>query len=69
MPCSAIIREASSCSRWEQIETNSQTVFRVRDLGTLSPNDVAIKSLPSGLRELCRRKGRKSVRARGDGRN
>lgn len=37
------------------------------DLGTLgSKQDVSIKSLPSGHRESCRRRGRKNVRARGD---
>lgn len=36
----------------------------VRDLITLSPNwDVFSKSLPSRLKELCGRGGRKSVRA------
>jgi hypothetical protein len=37
----------------------------VGDLETFSPKwDVSIKSLPSGLREHCRKGGRKSVRAR-----
>ena len=34
-------------------ETQPDSVQRVRDLGTLSPEwEVSIKSLPSGLREL-----------------
>jgi hypothetical protein len=39
----------------------------VRDLGTLNPTwGLSINSLPSGLREPCRR-GKKIVRARGGG--
>lgn len=58
---SAIIREASSCRRWELWCT-------VRNLGTLNSKwDAFIKLLPSGFRESCERGGRKSVRVRGDG--
>jgi hypothetical protein len=40
----------------------------MREVG--SPKwDVSMKSLPSELREHCRRRGRKSVRAREDGRH
>jgi len=54
LPHTAILREASSCSRWEQTPWN---------LGTLSPKwDDAIKPLPSGLKELWMRK--KVVRPR-----
>jgi hypothetical protein len=53
--CSAIIREASSCSRWDKYRDTpppSLTLYRVRDLGTLSPKwDVSIKFLPSELGE------------------
>lgn len=43
-------------------------VQRVRDLGPLSSTwDIFIKSFPSGLRELYRRGGRKTVRDRGGG--
>ena len=42
------------------------TMCRVRDLGTLNPKwDVSIKFSPSGIRELCRRRSTKMVRARG----
>lgn len=63
--CSAIIREASFCSRWEQILPD--IMQRLRDLGTPRPKwDVSIKSLPSALREPHGWGGRKSVRTRGD---
>lgn len=57
MPCTAIIRDASSCSGWGQIQRPVVNVQRVRDLGRLSPNrdDVSVKPLASGLRELRRR--------------
>ena len=43
-------------------------VQRVVDFGALSPKmDVLIKPLPSKCRGLCRRGGRKIVKARGDG--
>jgi hypothetical protein len=48
--------------------TNKDTdrQYAETDLGTHSPKRyVSIKSLPSGLRELFRRGGRKIVRARG----
>jgi hypothetical protein len=46
-------------------ETHSQTLHRVRDLGTLSPEwGVCQQSLPSGFREPCRRGGTKSIRVR-----
>jgi hypothetical protein len=72
VPHPAIIRKVSSDSTWKQI--HSQTLLRERerererDLGALSLKwDVSIKSLHSELREPCRRGGRTSLRARGDG--
>ncbi|CAO2635727.1 hypothetical protein LEMLEM_LOCUS23248 [Lemmus lemmus] len=63
---SAIIREASSCSRWEQIQRCTDTMQRVRDFGSLSSKgDVSIKSLSSGLKESSRRGGRRNVGTRG----
>lgn len=44
------------------------TVHRLRNFGTSSSKwGVFIKSLPSGLRDLCERGGRKIVGATGDG--
>lgn len=41
---------------------------RAAEIGILSPiSNVYNKSLPSRLREPCRRRGKKSLRARGDG--
>lgn len=65
MPCSATIRDGSSCSRWAQIqrptvtqyaevgETKTETAWwGDQDLVTLSPKwNVSIKSLPSELRQ------------------
>ena len=50
-------------------EDHSQTFSQtVRDLRILSYKwDVSIKSIPSKLKGIGRREGRKSVRARGDG--
>lgn len=63
VPCSAIIREASCCSRWEQIQR--PTAGQVcREWETW---DVSIQAPPLGHRELCERGDRKSLRARGDG--
>ena len=58
---SAIIREVTSCSRWQQNQRpHPDNELRVRDLGTHSPKqDVSIKS--------CRRGDGKSVRAMEDG--
>ena len=62
LSCSTIIREASSCSRWElmhrpimgQCEENKRL---------LSPKrEVFIKFLPSGLRELYRKVDEKVMR-------
>jgi hypothetical protein len=48
-------------------ETHNWTVYRVRDLRTLSPKwTVNIKSLSSGPRELWRTGGRKIVRVSGE---
>ena len=49
-------------------DPHPDNVQTVRELGTFSPGwEVSIKSLPSGIRELCGRGGRKNVQARGDG--
>jgi hypothetical protein len=48
-------------------DPQTHNIQRVRGIGILSPKwYVSIKSLPLGLRELCGRRDRKSVRARGD---
>lgn len=53
VPCPAIIREDSSCSRREQITLTSRNMEKLTDLGILSPEwNVSIKSLPSELSEL-----------------
>ena len=67
VPCSAIITEA--CSYSTNTETHSQTMCkRVKDLCLLSPKrEVFIKSLPSVLRDPCRRGGRKIIPTKGDG--
>lgn len=67
--CSANIRESFSCSGWEQIQRlQPDNVQRMREPGTLSPKwDIAIKLRLLGPREPCRRGGRKSMVARGDG--
>ena len=51
VPCSAIIREASSYSRWEQIQRPTARQCTVRDLETLSPKR-AVYQIPllCGLR-------------------
>lgn len=51
--CSAIIRVASSCSRWDKHrDPQSDIKQRIRHLATLSPKwDVSNKSLHSGIRE------------------
>jgi hypothetical protein len=50
----AIIRKSFSFSRWEQNRDPDWTVCRVKGLETLSRKwEVSIKSLPSGLKELC----------------
>ena len=42
----------------------------MRDLGTISPKwDVSFQSIPSGLRELCRREDGKMERAKGNRRH
>lgn len=47
----------------------SDNIEGVRDFGALSSKlDVLIKSFPSGFRQPLRRKGRRSLRARGEGR-
>jgi hypothetical protein len=66
VPDSAIIREASSCSRWEQILRARH--YTKRNLKTFSSKwDFSTKSSPSVLKESCRRGGRKSLRATCDG--
>jgi hypothetical protein len=52
VPCSAIIQEAFSCSRWEQIQKPTARHYAEKDLGTHSSKwGVSINSLPSELRE------------------
>ena len=53
MSHSALIRDASSCSRWERYrDPQLASVQSVRDLGKLNPKWVVfIKSLPLGVRE------------------
>lgn len=55
--CSAIIRDTSYYSRWQQIKRLiSDIMKRIRDLGTLIPKwNIIINSLLSGLREPCGR--------------
>jgi hypothetical protein len=54
MSCSAITKEASSCSRWETRDPQLDNVQKVRDLGTPSPKlDVFMKLLRA--QELFRR--------------
>jgi len=67
VPCCAIIGEASSYSRQELIQRpTTDNVQRVRDFETLSPKSkVSIKPFPSGLRDPCKRGGRKIEVARG----
>lgn len=49
-------------------DPHPDNVQTVRELGTFSSGwEVSIKSLPSGIRELRGRGGRKNVQARGDG--
>lgn len=64
---SALVRDASSCSKCEiNRDPQIDIIRRVNDFGVSSPKwDVFIKLL---LRELCRRGGRKSQRARSGGR-
>lgn len=62
VPCSTLIREASSCTGSTQ-RPQLNSVQTVTDLETLSPEwDVSIKSIPLGLRE----RRHKVVGARGD---
>ena len=60
---SDVIREASSCSRSEQIQRPTARHYAKRDLGTFNSKwDVSSKSLAGG------RGGRKSgIASRGDG--
>lgn len=69
VPCPAIIRDGSSCSRWEPIKrlTAGQCAESKRPLSTHSLiNGMPIKLLPSGLKELCKREDRKSLIASED---
>ena len=50
-------------------DPQTDNMQKVRDLGTLSPNrEGSIKFFLTGTRKLCGRGGRKSIKARGDGR-
>lgn len=68
VPCSAINREASSWSRWKQIQrTTGRQYSESRELGTFSPKwDGSIKSLLRVLRNLLKRRQRESKSHRGD---
>jgi hypothetical protein len=72
MASSAILTDASSCSRWEKHRNlQPHNARKVRDLGTLrlKPN-VSIKTLHSCLKKNHGGRGRNSrkrVRARRDG--
>ena len=60
VPCSAIIKEDSSCSRWDQTQrSRAGQMCRVRDPGMFNPKrDVSIRSFLTMLRKL----GRKGAR-------
>lgn len=64
------IREASSCCRWELTpETHNWTMGGQQETlehSALKGMDVFIKSFTSGLRELCRTVGGKTLRVRVD---
>lgn len=66
LPCSALIREAASCSDENQhrdLEWYNRQ--RIRDFGTLSPKYyVFINPLPSGI--SVDKEGERLLRARGD---
>lgn len=68
VPCSVIIREASSHNTGRNIQRLTAKQCLERDNGTLSYVwDIPTKSFPSGFRELCGRGGRKILRFRGNG--
>lgn len=71
--CSVLIRDASFCSRWEQIQWPPQlyNAQGVRNLERPSSiwYDVFMKSLPLGLRGLWEIGSRKNVRTSGNGRH
>lgn len=60
---SGSIREASSCSRRERIQRPTANAER-ESLEHTALSGISIKSLPSELREPCRREGRNCVRDR-----
>ena len=60
VPCSAMIREASSCNSWEQTETHSQIYTESR-----TPWNTQV--FPSGFKEPRGRGDGNSVRDRGHG--
>lgn len=67
-PCSAILREAPSCSRWENTQTQPDSRWGRKDFRTLRPTcDVSIKSPTLVFRGLCARGERKTLIARGYG--
>ena len=54
-----LVKEPVRCFYWSKRALKKE-ITQVRDLGTLiSKQDVSIKSLPSVLREPCRRGGKK----------
>lgn len=68
-PCSAMFEKLPPAADWKKYrDPQAHITQRVGDLGTLnSKRDVPIKSLPSELRKLQRRRGGKNVRARDGG--
>ena len=68
VPCSAIIREASSCSSWEQIQrATARQCAESEELRIPTPKwDVSVRSLPSGIRDIWGTGGGKSLGAHGN---
>lgn len=53
---------------WDKLLRGPDSMQRMCELGIRNPKrHVSVKSLPSELTECCRKGGRKTVRARGDG--
>lgn len=62
-PCPVISAEASSCSRWEQIETHSQTPCRESEtlgysaLNRMSPSDPSLQGSGNSVEDEVKRIG------------
>jgi hypothetical protein len=63
VPCPVVIREASSNSRWEQMQRHTIRHYVKRE----SKFQGVIWSLPSEIKKPHRREGGKIVAVRGDG--